>query len=325
VYPARVVKKTALSSILFGLLACQTQKAPGPKACCDQPEIPSGVAPFRIVADDTTGPSDGEKVLIRAVLGNLKDFRHHSMYGVLHTLYRHAMKRRPFEPIRFEALVYPVDQVVTAAGGSGWMGRIVREQGAVGPRCENRLGYKFDEQAGLTFARLTGRGEEDDPNDTCRLADRKRVARIDDNFKLRPALGLEPTRLAAIVTHPYTEMGKDEYVKQLSLASALREWIHYTAGLFGRAPMVQEVTFVGVHNDAEVVKITVKRDQYLANLANLQEEVASHAAVTVASLGSRMEDGTSAAKEQAVFHAKTYKAALSLLPKGQVSVSPKLK
>ncbi len=313
VYPAPVPMKIALSSI-FCLAACSTQKAPAPKACCDQPEIAAGVAPFKIVADDTNGPSDGEKVTIEAALS--QKIRREQLYPVLHTLYRHAMKRRAFEPIVFEANVL-VDKSI--------VGTIARPRSQIGPRCENLIPLTFDEEIRKAFAELTGHGQSEDSNDSCHLAEKKTVVRPDETFTRKPQLKLDEQQFAVEVTHPYLELGKDEYVKTLAFPSAMRDWIDYTGGLFGKVRGLKQVTYVGLHADQPVVKITVTREQFQAALASLQDEIASHAAVTVASLGSRMEDASSAAKEQAAFHTKTYKAALGLLPKTQVFVSPKLK
>ena len=97
----------------LAVAACNTNTTPAAKACCEQPEIPAGVAPFTVVADEATGPSDGQKVILRVALG--KPTKRDDIYPVLHTLYRHAMKRGPFEPIQFIADVYPSEATAKAA------------------------------------------------------------------------------------------------------------------------------------------------------------------------------------------------------------------
>src|SRR5688572_31780093 len=93
-----------VAAALLGLAACETKKTEAPRPCCDQAQIPAGVTPFKIVADDVTGPSDGQRVLLR--VGLSQPAKRDAIYPVLHTLYRHAMKRNAFEPIHFVADVY---------------------------------------------------------------------------------------------------------------------------------------------------------------------------------------------------------------------------
>src|SRR5262245_14033186 len=80
-------------------MACDSDKPAAPPPCCQQAEIPAGVTPFKIVADEVSGTSDAQKVLLRVAA--LRPIKRDEVYPVLHTLYRHAMKRGPFEPIQF--------------------------------------------------------------------------------------------------------------------------------------------------------------------------------------------------------------------------------
>ena len=153
---------------------CNEPGGPPPKPpCCEQPEIPPGVAPFTVVAEEVTGPSDGQKVLMRVALR--KPIKRDEIYPVLHTLYRHAMTRGAFEPIHFVADLYP------ARGGQGrrrghMAARIPREQSQMAPRCENQVAYDFGEQVDRAFAASLGRGRGEDVDDTCRL-DKPKVKR----------------------------------------------------------------------------------------------------------------------------------------------------
>ncbi len=110
---------------------CNTNSTPAPQACCEQPQIPAGVAPFTVVVDEATGPSDGQKVILRVALG--KPTKRDDIYPVLHTLYRHAMKRGPFEPIQFIADVYPSEAAAKAAGDTQLLARISRQQSQLRP------------------------------------------------------------------------------------------------------------------------------------------------------------------------------------------------
>jgi hypothetical protein len=314
---------TALVLFTVTALACSTEKKEAPKGCCDQPKIPAGVTPFVVVADDVSGPSDGQKVIIRA--GLAQPGKRDQIFPVLHALYRHAMTRTAFEPIQFVANVYASETAAKSGGDTGLVGRIVREQGEVAPKCENKIPYDFTEQVDRAFAATLGSVEEEDSADTCHLNEKKAVARVDEKFTHKPSYKADPARAAVELTYPYLEMGKDEYVKELKFNSAMRDWLEHAQVFFGRVQALKELTFVGVHNDQPVVKITLTRAQFNSQLSNLQEEIAAHSAVTFASLGMHKTDDKGAAREQNTFQSKTYKSALSTLPKNQVFVSPKLK
>jgi hypothetical protein len=309
---------------MTGAVACSTEKTEAPRACCEQPKIPAGVTPFVVVGDDVSGPSDGQKVIMR--VGVSQPLKRDQVFPILHTLYRHAMTRTAFEPIQFVANLYASESAARAGGDGSLVGRIVREQSDHAPKCENKLPYDFGEQAGQAFAAATqGKVETEDSNDTCHLAEKKVVARVDDKFTHKPSFKADPARAAIEVTYPYLELGRDEYVKDLKLNSAMREWIEHVQVFFNKVESLKELTFIGLQSDQPVVKITVTRSQWNGQLSSLQEEIAAHSAVTFASLGMHTTNDKGAAKEQSTFQSKTYKSALALLPKNQVFVSPKLK
>lgn len=309
-----------------GLLAvgagCPSEdKTPPPKACCDQPKIPAGVAAFKIIADDVTGPSDGQTVKIRAALA--KPVPRDQIYPVLHTIYRFAMTRGPFEPITFNAALYTSDADAQVAGKP--IAEIARAQSEIAPKCENAVPYSFEETVARAFEASRGRADEESVDDTCRMMEKKKVARVDDGFKHQPTFTVDPAKRAVAITYPYLESGKDAYAADLKFNTAMTYWIEFVTSMFRKAPDLQEVSFTGVHDDAPVVRIVTSRADFNGQLTNLQEEIAAHSGVTFASLGMHKTDDKGALKEQETFKAKTYKAALAQLPKSQVTVSPKLK
>jgi len=310
----------ALCSV--ALAACSTDK-PAKKACCEQPKIPPGVTPFVVVGDEATGDSDSQKVIMQAGLS--RPAKRDEIYPVLQTLYIHAMKRGAFEPIQFVATVYATESAARNGGDQGVVGRIVREQSDVAPRCENMVRYDFSEQVARAFAATNGRAQEEDPRDSCHLAPKKVVARPDDAFAHKPTYKTDVARKAVELTYPYLDLGKDEYLDKLKFTSAMRDWIEEVNVFFGKVEELQEMTFIGLSQDQPVVKITVTRAEYQSRLAGLQETVNSHANVTFASLGLHRKDDKAAAKEQDNFQSKTYRTALADLPKNRVFVSPKLK
>lgn len=307
--------------LCFVAPACSRPAPPAPKPCCDQPAIPQGVAPLVVVADDVTGNSDEAVVRIRAGLSAA--IKRDAVYPVLHLLYAWAMKRGPFEPIDFSAEVFADE--AAARGGGKPIATVTRGRGERAPRCENTIPYDFTEQVDRAFLAVTGRAGEPDMADTCRIADKKAVARHDDDFKHHPAYKVDAARRSVEVVFPYLAAGKDEYAPSLSYNTAMGYWIDLVSGFFGRVGDLQEIAFVGVHDDVPVLRITTSRQDFANQLAALQEDIAAHSAVTFANLGMGKMNDVQAAKEQDAFKKKTYAAALKRLPAAQVEVSKRLK
>src|SRR5256885_2106406 len=86
---------TAVAGVLaVAASSCSTDKASGPKACCDQPKIPAGVPAFTVIYDDATGPTDGQSVKLRVALK--QKTKRDDIYPALQFLYRYAMTRGTF-------------------------------------------------------------------------------------------------------------------------------------------------------------------------------------------------------------------------------------
>jgi len=317
--------RTALLILLAATAAagCK-EEAAGPKPCCTQIDIPPGVPKFSVVADDVTGPSDGQKVMMR--LGMLQPIKRDQIYKPMQVTYANVMKRTAFEPIHFEAWFYS-SEGDAKAGGSNVLAKIIREQTDRAPKCENNIKYDFGEQVDRAFIRST-RGEQElqeDLNDTCHIAEKKKVARYDEKFRLKTTYKLDAGNQAVEISYPFVEMGKDEYVAELKINSAMAAFAEYMTSMFSAAEQLKALTFVGMWKDEPVVKVSVSRQQFDDTLSRLQEVVASHAAITFQTIGMGAKSTEQAEKEQEQFKSKTYKDALAKLPKEQVSISPKLK
>lgn len=302
------------------VISC-SQKAEVTTACCDQLKFPPGIPAFTVVADDTTGPSDGQDVKIRVALRQ-KTSRD-DIYKSMQFLYRYAMTRRSFEPITFTGQFFTTEG--EAQSGANPVAKIWRERSDQGPKCENGVALEFSEQIDKAFAYSLNRAQPEDLADTCHLAEKKVQARFDEKFTHKPTFKIDAANHAAEVTYPYLEAGKDEYVKSLTFNAAMTYWAEFTNTMFSKAPNLAELTYVGVLDDQPVLKITVTRPEFDSKLSTVQETIASYAAITFAKLGLHKTDDKGALKDQEQQKTKTYKAALSFLPKNRVFVSPKLK
>jgi hypothetical protein len=318
---------TAFLAVLvaFAGAACEKKAAEGPQTCCTQPDIPAGVPKFTVVADDVTGPSDGQKVIMR--LGMLQPAKRDQMYARMKVLYAYAMKRSSFEPIHFEGWFYASEAAAKSGGEAGVIAKVVREQSDRAPKCQNNVKYDFAEQVERAFIRST-RGEQElqeDLNDTCHIGEKKKQARYDEKFAHKTVYKLDPGNQAVEISYPFLEMGKDEFVADLKLNSAMASWAEYMTSMFSDAQQLKSLTFVGIYKEEPAIRISVSRQQFDNILSRLQETIASHAAITFQTIGMGKKSSEQAEKEQEKFKSKTYRDALDKLPKEQVTISPKLK
>jgi hypothetical protein len=311
-------------SAALAVSACE-KKDEGPKPCCTQPDIPAGVAKFTVVADDITGPSDGQKVIIR--VGMNQAIHRDQLYAPMKILYAYAMKRTAFEPIHFEGWFYPSESDAKSGGEGKLLGKIIREQSDRAPKCENNVKYDFAEQVDRAFIHST-RGEQElqeDLNDTCHIAEKKKQARYDEKFAHKTTYKIDPGNQSVEISYPFLEMGKDEFVAELKTNSAMAAWAEFMTSMFSQAEPLKSLTFIGIWKEEPVVRISISRKQYDDNLSRLQETIASHAAITFQTIGMGAKSSEAAEKEQEQFKSKTYKDALDKLPKEQVTISPTLK
>jgi len=305
----------------LALASCQNENKPsGPTACCDQPKIPPGIPAFTVVRDEVTGPTDGQDVKLHVALK--QKTKRDDIYPSLQFLYRYAMTRNTFEPTTFLGAFYATEG--DAQTGANPVAKIWREHGDKGPKCENAIRLEFPEEVQKAFAHSLGRDEPEDLEDTCHLNEKKKITRVDANFKHHPTMQVDDAKKSVEVTYPYLEAGKDEYVKSLSFNAAMTYWAEFLTGMFAKAPELQQVTYNGILDDQPVLKITTTRQEFDQHLSNVQETIASYAAITFAKIGMHKTDDKGAMKDQEQQKTKTYTAALSFLPKDRVMVSPKL-
>jgi hypothetical protein len=300
----------ALTALLV-LPSCKTEQPAAPTTCCDQPKIPAGIAAFTVVRDEVTGPSDGQDVKLHVALK--QKTKRDDIYSALQFLYRYAMTRNTFEPVGFLGAFYATEG--DAQNGANPLAKIWRDRGDKGPKCENAIPLEFPEEVQKAFLHSLNRGEAEDLNDTCHLNEKKKETHIDDKFTHKPTMKIDEAHHSVEVSYPYLETGKDEYAKTLSFNNAM----------FLKAPELKAVTYNGILDDQPILKITVTRQEFDQHLSNVQETIASYAAITFAKLGLHKIDDKGALKDQEQQKSKTYKAALSFLPKDHVFVSPKLK
>jgi hypothetical protein len=301
--------------------ACPEKKAEEAKVCCDQPKIPAGVAPFKIVGDDASGLYDERVVKIKAVLSGPAERT--QIYPVLHAIYRHALTRDTNEPLEFEADVY-ANEAAATTGGPG-VARIARPRGKLAPECENRVAYTFEQAANIAFGEIFLRKAEEEGSDTCKLNESKDQAPVDAGWKLRPAITIDGAAQTATLAYPFRKDTEDAYLEEIKFTSAMKAWIDFATAFFHKVPDLKKLAFIGTHNDTEVLKIVLTREQFNSGFAGLQEDIAAYAAVTFQKLGMGAGSEKAVLKDRENFQTKTYKTALGSLPKDQVTIAKNLK
>src|SRR5689334_23203965 len=138
--------------------SCETNKTPAPRACCDQPKIPPGVPAFTVVADDVTGPTDGQDVKLRVALK--QKTKRDDIYPAMHFLYRYAMTRNTFEPVNFVGEFYTTEGEAQTGGNP--VAKVWRERSDKGPKCENAIRLEFGEEVQKAFDHSLNRAEPED-------------------------------------------------------------------------------------------------------------------------------------------------------------------
>ena len=243
------------------------------------------MAPFTIVADEVTGPSDGQKVILRVALG--EPTKRDEIYPVLHTLYRHAMKRGPFEPIHFIADVYPSEATAKAAGDTQMLARISRAAvpaGAPSVTTGSATTSPSRSSGPSTPAWAGARGEHRrhlpaGPAEGEAAVRRRLQAQAQLQARRRASKAVE-------VTYPYLEMGKDEYVARAEAdlgAGRTGSSIVTTPVSQGARPESGHLHGPARGRRGPAHRLT--RQQFDSDFAGLQETIAAHAAVTFQSLG----------------------------------------
>jgi hypothetical protein len=207
------------------IASCNTEKAAGPRTCCDQPKIPAGVPAFTVVKDDISGPTDGQTVKLSVALK--QKTKRDDVYAALQFLYRYAMTRETFEPVNFDGEFFGSEG--EAQSGTNPAARIWRERTDKGPKCENNILLEFPEQVDKAFAYSLNRAVPEDLADTCHLDTKKKQPRFDDKFTHKPTYKIDAARQSVEVTYPYLDTGKDEYVKTITFNNAMTYWAEFTS------------------------------------------------------------------------------------------------
>jgi hypothetical protein len=280
----------------------ETPPPAGPTAETESPK--SSPVHYKVLKDDTVNNAVEYHVLIAETV------KHDEVQKLLEYLYRHVMTRRDVEPASMGGFVYTTETAFATPPRTP-IAQVVRKSGEIGPTFENKVPLEFWQEVKEA---LEPRG-----------ADGKPTARRDEKWTLKLKVDRDDAQKTLTLTQPYTEQGEDKWAPTLSFNQAMQEFCDSARALFDNVPDLAGMTFVGVWNDKDVVKIALTRADYnTVKLSEIDERIGQHHGTAFLKLSTGKGTDQSVAKENAAVIAKEYRAMLTQL-KGKATVSPTLK
>ncbi len=299
--PCRVVAPVAVALLLSGCPE-DTPPATGPAAETVSPK--DSPIQYKVLKDETANNAVDYHVLVADTT------QHDDVQKLLEYLYRHVMTRGDVEPASMGGFVYTSEAAYSTPPRTP-IAQVVRKSGEIGPSFENKVPLEFWQEVKEA---LEPRGPDGKP-----------TARRDEKWTLKLKVERDDAQKTLTLTQPYTEPGEDKWAASLSFNQAMQEFSDTTRALFGNVPDLNGLTFVGLWNDKEVVRIALSRGDYNAvNLNDIDERIGEHHGTAFLKLATGKGTDQSVAKENAAVIAKEYKAMFAKL-KGKATVSPTLK
>jgi hypothetical protein len=280
------------------LAACESSQPPAPAAPVGE-TVSAKDSPiaYKVLADTV----DKAKNTIEQHILVAEQPKHDDLQKLLEYLYRHLMTRDQPEPAAVEAYVYSSEAQYRTPPRSP-IGSMVKKSGDIGPTFDNKVPLEFWQQVAQAL-----------PDS-------------DKGMKLAKKVDRDDAAKTVTITQPYTEPGKDAWAEQLSFNMAMNVFTDTAQAMFEKVPELNALTFIGRWKDEDVVKISVDRATYQKlNLADIEEQIGQLHGRAFLELASGKSNDAKAAKENSQRLAGVYKKMLAAIPKGQTTVSPKLK
>jgi hypothetical protein len=294
-----------VASLLLATLGCSSPPPPpAPAAPAAPVESPS---PLQVLADRSDKAHN--TVEFHALIGPLK---HDEAQAVLEYLYRYLMQRRDPPPAGFEAHLY-TDEAQMRANAP--VASLLQKPGAIGPTFDNKIPLEFWQQIQNALPKgsrtTTAQGEA--------------KGRLPVGRDPWVTFDEDPGKRAVTVYVPYTEPGKSEYAESLSYHLAINVFCDTARALFDDVPSLEQLTFVGRWNDADVVRITLERDTYeKLHLEEVEDSIGQIHGRAFYELAANASDAE-VTRNTLQRMAAAYRKMLGKIAKSRVYVSPKLK
>ncbi len=284
-------------TVVFMALVCS--------GCPQQPSAPAPVGetvspkdspvPYRVLKDETVNNSVEYHALVP------EGVKHDEMQKLIEYLYRHLWTRHEDEPASGAAYVYTSETAYQTLPRTP-IASAVRKSGDLQPALENRVPLEFWQEVKLALE-----------------------PRSDEKWKLKLKVDRDDVQRTVVVTQPYTEPGEDRWAEKLSFNQAMQLFTDIAQTLCEKVPDLRALTFSGMWQDKEVVRIALTRSDYSAlKLNEIDERVGQHHGRAFLELATGKKSDQQADRENTARIAKEYRAMLAQL-KGRATVSPQLK
>ncbi|MSP63623.1 MAG: hypothetical protein EXR72_25420 [Myxococcales bacterium] len=297
------MRRTLLCAVLL-LSGCPEETAPPPPAADTESPKDSPV-PYKVLKDETINNSVEYHVLIA------EGVKHDQTQELLKFLYRHTSIRKDSEPAAVATFVY-TSEAAYATPPRTPVAQVLRKSGERGPTFDNKVPLEFWQEIKVALEPAPG-------------TDGRPTPRRDDKWKLKLKVERDDGAKSVTLTQPYTEQGEDKWAEKISFNQALQEFTDAARALYDNVPDLRSLTFVGLWQDKEVLRITLAKADYgTLNLHEIDERIGQHHGTAFLKLSTGKGTDQSVAKENAAMIAKEYRTMLAGL-KGKANVSPTLK
>ena len=285
----------------FAIVACSKPPPPEPPPLRHKPLLsPQGVPDVTTVSDEFADRPG--RVAVEARLLAPKGIGYQQIEWLLDSVHRQAASRRGFKnagrPQAVDIRVY--DDERATGSPERYIARVRSEGGD--PVVEIRIPYPLGAEVN------------------------KMLDERPDFIGIRPRAKAEDAAGKLVVTVPFVDGRTDDYLPKVSYVRALQEWSSWTLDLFAKYPALLDLTFVGVHRGAELVRVEVTRAQFSEiGLRGVEEDIG---AFQGGYLGGIMSGEISEAAVQRKVDARrkqAYRQVLAKLPREQVSVAASLR
>lgn len=294
-----------LTGGLWGGCAADQRAAPQSDRIYFKPLLaPVGISATVVRDESRLGPGGGTIAVTVAVEADLD---RGELARLMDAFARQAADRRGFGAVERGAsrleLRYYGSEVAARAEGDDWLGRTLREGPTGALIVDNRQAWPL-----------------------LRLATEALGRQPQYTGALRPELLADPQARSVEVTLPFVrDDGSGAAVERVSFERAMTTLAATLAALFDKVPQLAEVTVVGRHRGAIVLRVRVDRRQYTAlHLLEIEEQLGALRGKLIGALASgRLTDRT-AQGELALRRRQVYREALRRLPAGQVFIADQL-
>lgn len=277
------------------LLAGCPENAPPPSSNVDTESPKDSPVAYKVLKDETVNNSVEYHVLIA------DGTKHDDVQKLLEYLYRRTMTRREDAPAATAGYVYTTEVAYTTPPRTP-VATVIKKGSDNGPTFDNKVPLEFWQEVEQALG-----------------------PRRDAKFKLAMKVERDDANKTVAITQPYTEAGEDKWAATLSFNQAMQTFTDTAQALFEKVPDLKAMTFTGLWNDKEVVKIALARADYNAlKLNEIDERIGQHHGTAFLKLATGKGTDQSVSKETAAASAKEYRAMLAQL-KGKATVAATLK